>query len=66
MVKHQHTPGTKSSSYANSLLGKNNLLEDDKAASTCNSKHSIKRDLCEHEELAFTYKLWPQIKKDMF
>jgi len=66
MVKHQHTPGTKSSSYANSLLGKNNLLEDDKAASRCKSKHSIKRDLFEDEEFAFAYKPWPQIKKDMF
>jgi len=45
IVKHQHTPGTKSSSCANSPPGKNNLLEDDKAASTCKSKHSIKRDL---------------------
>jgi len=66
IVKHQHTPGTKSSSYANSGPGKNNLLEDDKAASMYKSKHSIKRDLCQDEEFAFAYKLMPQSKKDMF
>jgi len=65
IVKHQHTPGTESSSYVNSPPGKNNLLEDDKAASTCKSKHLIKRDLCEDEEFAFAHKSWPQIKKDM-
>jgi len=67
IVKHQYTPGTKSSSYTYKRCpGKNNLLEDDKAASSCKSKHSIKRDLCEDEEFVFAYKPWPQIKKDMF